>query len=46
MNYDDYDTNKKEKGNKQLQISSKLDLKVQQLIKLIFDIKMMNSHMK
>lgn len=29
MNYDDYDTNKKDKGTKQLQITSKIDIKVQ-----------------
>ena len=46
MNYDDYDKNKKDKGNKQLEISSKLDIRVQELIKLIFDVRMMNSHMR
>lgn len=46
MNYDDYDKNKKDKGNKQLEIQSKLDIRIQDLIKLIFDNRMMNSHMK
>lgn len=46
MNYDDYDKNKRDKGNKQLEIESKLDIRVQDLIKLIFDNRMMNSHMK